>query len=131
RYLTGLRSLIRYTGAEQQVVTPDADHSFVQALFYDTMGRAGTPGELARMVKRLHHRSGVRAVRLDIAKALESRPEALRHLVAGGCRRSLGKGGTKGELPEYAPTLHRAREGGGVSRAVAAPALPWPATRGR
>jgi hypothetical protein len=131
RYLVGLRSLIRYTGAEQQVVTPDADHSFVQALFYDTLGRAGTPREIARMVKRLHHRSGVRAVRLGITEALESRPEALRHLVAGWFLRYVGRAATRRELRQYAALLHNAGEEDVLSRLLAIPAFVRQAPRRR
>jgi hypothetical protein len=131
RYLTGLPSLIHYGGAEQQVVTPDADHSFVQALFYDTLGRAGTRREIARMVRQMHHHSGVQAIRREIVAALEARPEALRHLVAGWFLRYLGRAATRKELRQFAVMLPSASEEDVLSRLLAMPAFVRQAPRGR
>jgi hypothetical protein len=94
------------------------------------MGRPGTPKEIGRLVKQLRHHSGARAGRRGIVEAIESRPEALRHLVAGWFLRYLGAPATRRELRHYAAMLNQASEEEVLSQLLALRTFARQAPRG-
>jgi hypothetical protein len=92
RYLQGLVSHINFVGAGHLILNPDADHSFVQALYHDLMGRPGTPAEIEHWVTVLHHKHQrtVDKWRKVVLK-LEGKTETRQHTVEGWYQHFVGQ----------------------------------------
>jgi hypothetical protein len=78
-YLNGLPSHITYQDIESVVPTPDADHSFVQALYHTVDKRDGSAAEVDAGVTALHGGT----TRMTLADQFERSPEARTKLIAG------------------------------------------------
>jgi hypothetical protein len=106
RYLQGAISYIAFAHADHLILTPDADHSFAQALYHDLMGRSGTPAEIEHWVAVLRRRHrGAPAKWRKVVLRLEQAPETRRHTVQLWYEEYFGQAAVGKELARPAAML--------------------------
>ncbi len=100
-YLVGASSFIDYQGMAQVVTDPDAEHSFVQALYHQFLNRDASRAELDGWVLYAHltHSQGA------VADAIKRSPEARTLLVKGWYTKYLGRPAHAGEEQGWVASL--------------------------
>ncbi len=92
-YLAGSHGYVDYTQMASVSTDPDADHSFVQALYHQFLKRDGSKGEIQAWVDYLHA-TGNRAA---VVRGITYSPEAMTLLVDGWYRDYLHREARGGE----------------------------------
>jgi hypothetical protein len=96
----GYDSVVTYTGMSMVTAEPDANHSFVQSLFHNVLGRSGVQAELNHWVALLPTLGQEGA-----AIAINHLPEAEKHVVDGFFAQYLHAKPTAKEENEYVQEL--------------------------
>jgi hypothetical protein len=115
-YLGGASSFLRYSGTEAFGQSPDADHSFAQALLHQVLGRSGGAAEVDRLVALFLRRGGGRKA---VAQLLERSLPARARRVQLWFARYVDRPATAEEERRYARRLRNHTEEAVLARLLA------------